>query len=871
MTISSTTRLAGPYTGTGTTGPFTFAFKVFQASDLYLVKIEIATGIETVLVLTTNYTVTLNGNQDGNPGGSITLVAALTSAYKLMITSDMANLQPTDITNQSGFYPEVITDALDRATIQIQQMSDELTRSIKIPISDGLSLDMDLPPVASRTNKYLVFDASGLPSVSAGSGTDTGLRTDLSVSTVAAAGAGLVGYRDSSASSIGRTVLSKLRDTLSVKDFGATGDGSTDDTTAIQAALTAGAGKSVYFPAGTYITSAGLNVSANTYVYGDGGTANISVQPSANVETYNQGLVTTGSNITIAGLKISGTNEYSLVGGQRTEYASAISMNGTPAINIDILDCQVFGWGWGMYLRRISNWRIIGNRCWGGNQTGTDVPVTDNTCWDISVNSNVEDVNKGRRGIIANNFCLSNVDSGIGVGANSASDQDIIIHNNVVQPLQTDGVTALSNANNKSRYGISTSYNGTAPVRVVVSGNIVRDVALTGIYVQGATMPTGDVAITGNIVSNCGFSTNAAFSSLKAGIYALGGADSISGNVIVDCYLAGIIYTTLQVDPSPAGVQLPRSVIGNNNISRIATDPTSGSPASGYGIYLTGYNNSRILVSGNRIQKTAHRSIDSVVINNNADNGGIHIIGNLVEVAHALGGIFLNQGGASVSQSSVVANHVVGSDNTTNSSNNSGIRFSGKIHCVGNTVRNFHRGIESGFTTRIIDVECSSNAIANCFYGIAGNGDDAMWLVTANTFTNVTGRDCHAGPYQGVLFKSNGDSQASVVQITRNAVPTNGAWVVGDYCKNTDISVGQPKGWYCTVAGTGVGATWVSEGELISPLTVAQLNALPAGVKVEGARGFCTDATVTTFASTVAGTGSNNVPVYYDGSAWKIG
>ena len=216
MTISSTTRLAGPYTGTGTTGPFTFAFKVFQASDLYLVKIEIATGIETVLVLTTNYTVTLNGNQDGNPGGSITLVAALTSAYKLMITSDMANLQPTDITNQSGFYPEVITDALDRATIQIQQMSDELTRSIKIPISDGLSLDMELPPVASRTNKYLVFDASGLPNVSAGSGTDTALRTDLAVSTVAAAGAGLIGYRNSSASSTARTVLSKLRDTVSV-------------------------------------------------------------------------------------------------------------------------------------------------------------------------------------------------------------------------------------------------------------------------------------------------------------------------------------------------------------------------------------------------------------------------------------------------------------------------------------------------------------------------------------------------------------------------------------------------------------------------------------------------------------------------------
>jgi hypothetical protein len=611
-----------------------------------------------------------------------------------------------------------------------------------------------------------------------------------------------------------RTLQNKLRDVVSVKDFGATGDGSTDDTVAIQAALTAGAGKSVYFPAGTYITSAGLNVSANTYVYGDGGTANISVQPTASAATYNQGLVITGSGITIAGLKISGTNEFSFVGGVRTGYASAISMNGTPSINIDILECQIFGWGWGVYLRRVSNYRIVGNRCWGGDQTSTTVPSPDASCWDISANSSAEEVNKGKRGIIANNFCLSNVDTGIGAGTNTASDQDITIHNNVVQPLQTDGITPLANLNNRSRYGIHVGYGGSAPVRVVVAGNIVRDVSLSGIYLQGQTMPTGDVAITGNMVSNCGFNTtHPEFRSLKAGIWALGGADSICGNVVVDCYVAGIIYTTLQTAPPP-DVQLPRSVIGNNNISRILTDPNVIDPpeVNGYGISLSGFNNSRILVSNNRIQETAHNSISSTVITDNADNGGVHIVGNLVEVDHAKGAISVNQGGSVVSQSSVTSNHIVGSDNATDSMFNTGIRINGKVHCVGNTIRNFHRGIESLFTTRVIDVQCSSNAIANCYYGIVASGDVGMWLVTANTFTNVTGRDCYAGPYQGVLFKSNGTSQAAVVQITRNAVPTTGTWAVGDYCKNTAVAVGQPKGWYCTVAGNP--GTWVSEGNL---------------------------------------------------------
>ena len=84
--------------------------------------------------------------------------------YKLTATSDIANLQPTDLTNQGGFYPEVITDALDRATIQIQQISDISDRTLKIPISDG-ALNMELPTAASRANSFLAFGATGLPTV----------------------------------------------------------------------------------------------------------------------------------------------------------------------------------------------------------------------------------------------------------------------------------------------------------------------------------------------------------------------------------------------------------------------------------------------------------------------------------------------------------------------------------------------------------------------------------------------------------------------------------------------------------------------------------------------------------------------------------
>lgn len=54
---------------------------------------------------------------------------------------------------------------------------------------------------------------------------------------------------------------------LDVREYGATGDGVTDDTVAIQAALGSGA-YSVLFPKGTYLISTALTVSANTYLFG---------------------------------------------------------------------------------------------------------------------------------------------------------------------------------------------------------------------------------------------------------------------------------------------------------------------------------------------------------------------------------------------------------------------------------------------------------------------------------------------------------------------------------------------------------------------------------------------------------------------------
>jgi polygalacturonase len=59
----------------------------------------------------------------------------------------------------------------------------------------------------------------------------------------------------SGASATQRTVLDKLRDCVSVKDFGAVGNGVANDTAAFNAAWTASNPHPVYVPPGTYLVT----------------------------------------------------------------------------------------------------------------------------------------------------------------------------------------------------------------------------------------------------------------------------------------------------------------------------------------------------------------------------------------------------------------------------------------------------------------------------------------------------------------------------------------------------------------------------------------------------------------------------------------
>ena len=94
------------------------------------------------------------------------------------------------------------------------------------------------------------------------SGTITPGTTDISFASFAVSDSSNVDYTYSAASAVARNVRSRLRDRASVLDWGATGNGTNDDTTALQAA--ADEGVEVDVPVGTYMTTAKISLSQNT-------------------------------------------------------------------------------------------------------------------------------------------------------------------------------------------------------------------------------------------------------------------------------------------------------------------------------------------------------------------------------------------------------------------------------------------------------------------------------------------------------------------------------------------------------------------------------------------------------------------------------
>jgi hypothetical protein len=220
------------YTGNGATSTYSFTFKILDEDDI-TVTVRNTSGVETTLVITTDYTVTGVGIE---AGGSITLVnsgqawltsGSLTSSYALTIRRVLTFVQEYEFSSQSTFLPERHEEAYDRVVMLAQQNEQATNGSIRLPeTEDPEDYDLRLPSEALRAGYVLGFDANG----------DLEMLSNVPTSGV-------------SASSFMQTVL--------------------DDTSAAAARATLGA-EGIRYSAATGINSLTITVSPAPTAYTDG-------------------------------------------------------------------------------------------------------------------------------------------------------------------------------------------------------------------------------------------------------------------------------------------------------------------------------------------------------------------------------------------------------------------------------------------------------------------------------------------------------------------------------------------------------------------------------------------------------------------------
>ena len=167
--------------------------------------------------------------------------------------------------------------------------------------------------------KFVLKDSTGatigtyddIPGVNDSAAIGTAILAQLASTTNNALGDALIGFKQSNAAgflgnAVGRTVNAKLQESVSIKDFGAVGNGVANDTTAIQNAVNAAyaAGVDLYIPPGTYLITSTITLANNSLtMYGEGWSSVI--KKNAGVD----GIVITGNYCVLRDFTVDGNSQ----------------------------------------------------------------------------------------------------------------------------------------------------------------------------------------------------------------------------------------------------------------------------------------------------------------------------------------------------------------------------------------------------------------------------------------------------------------------------------------------------------------------------------------------------------------------------------
>ncbi len=578
MTISSTTNRVSA-TGNGVTTSFSFPYPVLAASDLKVYQDG------TLKTITTHYT--LSGSAPYTSGTNVQFVTAPANGDEVVLFRDTAITQSVDIVDNDPLPASSIETPLDRLTLIAQRHADQLSRAAVFPDTYAGGASAQLPTPTASAHLRWNSSATGLENVTGDESTDT--------------------FTQSGTGAVSRLVTAKIAETVTPQDFGAAGDGATNDTAAFEAMLASGA-EQFYVPDGTYMIEpttsrtdpvlgeavrCGLMMRANQRLRMSSNAVlkQIAwVNDSANDEGGAMILILGVDNVSVEGGVIQGDW---LIGGTYTGHdtSSQHGIHIATSTNVTIKDVTCKGW-WADGVT-VSYW--------------ADQANCDNS-------KNVELINVHCKNNRRNGMSAVGLDGGAIIGGKYASTLGTSPYAGI--DLEPNNVTSIASGQSRVRNvrisGVQTTGNYYGIVLTCSAADLVTNNSITGCVVDdGIVLEKANYnTITGNVVkqANDDPDTAAAMSGVR-----LIDADynNVAGNFVYDCRRHGI-----ELDASS----------NHNNVTGNMVASASQKTTNTYsGIYVAGdYNH----VAANKVHKGTGGAVGKYGIEIVAGAASNHVFAN---------------------------------------------------------------------------------------------------------------------------------------------------------------------------------------------------------------------------------------------------